>query len=145
MVFTWQCPLMFMSYSVCAFLAGLTVLVCTPLIQRSGGWNAGCNVSTAHAPYYTFKTDWNKIAVMYLTICAVAGATFVFCGFWIYHYVDLGFDVNNDDGNEEEAESLGNVSLQSSRAVPSPSEMMPQTFDFGEIVSYVRPGATRGT
>jgi hypothetical protein len=46
MVFTWQCPLMFMSYSVCAFLAGLTVLVCTPLIHRNGGWNEGCNVST---------------------------------------------------------------------------------------------------
>jgi hypothetical protein len=48
MVFTWQCPLMFMSYSVCAFLAGITVLVCTPLIERKGGWNDGCNVSNTH-------------------------------------------------------------------------------------------------
>jgi hypothetical protein len=46
MVFTWQCPLMFMSYSVCSFLGGLTVLVCTPLIKREGSWNTGCNVST---------------------------------------------------------------------------------------------------
>lgn len=45
MVFAWQCPLMFMSYSVCSFLAGITILVCTPLIQREGGWNDGCNVS----------------------------------------------------------------------------------------------------
>ena len=44
MVFTWQCPMMFMAYSVCAFLAGLTILVCTPLIRKDGKWNAGCNV-----------------------------------------------------------------------------------------------------
>lgn len=45
MVFTWQGPLMFMSYSVCAFLAGLTVLVCTPLIRGGPGWTAGHSVS----------------------------------------------------------------------------------------------------
>jgi hypothetical protein len=45
MVFTWQRPLMFMSYSVCAFLAGLTVLVCTPLIRGGGNWTAGHSVS----------------------------------------------------------------------------------------------------
>jgi hypothetical protein len=47
MVFTWQGPLMFMSYSVCAFLVGLTVLVCTPFIRREKGatWSAGENVS----------------------------------------------------------------------------------------------------
>ena len=45
MVFTWQGPLMFMSYSVCAFLAGLTVLVCTPLIRDGSGWSSGHSVS----------------------------------------------------------------------------------------------------
>lgn len=45
MVFTWQGPLMFMSYSVCTFLAGLTVLVCTPLIRGGSGWTAGHSVS----------------------------------------------------------------------------------------------------
>lgn len=44
MVFTWQCPIMFMSYSVCFYLAGLTIYVCTPLI-RGHGWNSGSNVS----------------------------------------------------------------------------------------------------
>jgi len=34
MIYLWQCPQMFMSYSVGLFLAGLTVLVCTPLIER---------------------------------------------------------------------------------------------------------------
>ena len=46
MMFTWQAPLMFMSYSVCTFLGGLTVLVCTPLIRYKHGdaWSAGQNV-----------------------------------------------------------------------------------------------------
>lgn len=34
MIFLWQCPQMFMSYSVILFLAGLVVLVSTPLIER---------------------------------------------------------------------------------------------------------------
>ncbi|KAF2731009.1 hypothetical protein EJ04DRAFT_398835, partial [Polyplosphaeria fusca] len=72
MVFTWQCPLMFMAYSVCFFLAGLTVLVCTPLMRREGGWDVGCN-----------------IAVFYLAVFAVAGPMFMFCSFWVYHYVEL--------------------------------------------------------
>ena len=44
MVFTWQCPIMFMSYAVTFYLAGLAIYVCTPLI-RGHGWNAGANVS----------------------------------------------------------------------------------------------------
>lgn len=44
MIFTWQAPLMFMSYSVCAFLVGLTVLVCTPLIRDRHNWTAGHSV-----------------------------------------------------------------------------------------------------
>lgn len=82
---------------------------------------------------------------MYLTICAVAGATFVFCGFWIYHYVDLGFDVYNEDRDDDETESMGNASLQSNRAAPAPSDMMPQVFDFSETVSYARPSVTHST
>lgn len=44
MVFTWQCPIMFMSYSVCLFLLGLTMFVCTPLI-RGDEWSPASNVS----------------------------------------------------------------------------------------------------
>ena len=44
MVFIWQCPAMFMSYSVCFFLAGLTLFVCTPLIRRDK-WDTGSDVS----------------------------------------------------------------------------------------------------
>ena len=46
MVFTWQCPMMFMSYSVCLFLLGLTLVVITPLIRiRKRGWNDAVNVT----------------------------------------------------------------------------------------------------
>jgi len=44
MLFTWQGPVMLMSYSVCSFLAGLTILVCSPLIRREG-WGPGYNVN----------------------------------------------------------------------------------------------------
>lgn len=44
MVFIWQCPIMFMAYSVCLYLGGLLIYVCTPLI-RGNGWDSGSNVS----------------------------------------------------------------------------------------------------
>ena len=44
MVFIWQCPSMFLAYSICFFLAGLTLFVCTPLI-RGEKWDTGSNVS----------------------------------------------------------------------------------------------------
>ena len=50
---------MFMSYSVMFFLAGLTILVCTPLIKRDG-WNAESNVSilfTQRSKYATLVTN----------------------------------------------------------------------------------------
>lgn len=46
MVFIWQCPSMFLAYSVCLFLAGLTLVVCTPLI-RGNKWNTASNVSSS--------------------------------------------------------------------------------------------------
>lgn len=50
MVFVWQCPAMFMSYSACFYLAGLTIYVCTPFI-RGDPWGAGSNVSHASILY----------------------------------------------------------------------------------------------
>ena len=35
MIFIWQCPVMFMSWSAGLFYMGLVILVCSPLIQRS--------------------------------------------------------------------------------------------------------------
>lgn len=101
MVFTWQCPMMFMAYSVCAFLAGLTILVCTPLIRREGAWNAGCNVRPLLLLLLEMATKCAQIAVMYLTVSAIAGTMFVFCSYWVYYYVDLDFETT---GEEEELE-----------------------------------------
>jgi hypothetical protein len=105
----------------------------------------GMKVATSVLPKSpkTYATNQSKIAVMYLTICAVAGATFVFCGFWIYHYVDLGFDVHDNETDDEEIESLESTSPRD--VVSSPSELMPQVFDFSEAVSYVRPSTTHRT
>ena len=44
MVFLWQCPQMFMSYSFILYLAGLILLVCTPLIKGQK-WGPESNVS----------------------------------------------------------------------------------------------------
>jgi len=43
MIFLWQCPQMFMSYSLILFLTGLTLLVCTPLIEKQP-WGPESNV-----------------------------------------------------------------------------------------------------
>lgn len=77
-----------------------------------------------------------EIAVMYLSVCAVAGATFIFCGFWIYHYVDLGLDENHDGSDVEEADGSGYEIVQSSRAVPTHVEMLTQPLSFGVSGNY---------
>ncbi|KAF1930022.1 uncharacterized protein M421DRAFT_383171 [Didymella exigua CBS 183.55] len=94
MIFTWQAPLMFMSYSVCGFLVGLTVLVCTPLLREDHTWTVGHN-----------------IAIMYLTVFVGAGTTFVFCSFWVYHYVQLDLDAG-DTGSHNNDDVDGGVGLE---------------------------------
>lgn len=101
MVFTWQCPMMFTSYSVCFFLSGLTIYVCTPLIRKEE-WNTSSNVVVPRFPlrskiifdqlYWRFE----KIAMLYLAVAAIAGGAFLFCSFWVYHYVDLDYDTETD-------------------------------------------------
>lgn len=48
------------------------------------------------------KADNPQIAVTYISFIAVAGPAYVFCSYWVYHYVDLGFDASNEE--EEELE-----------------------------------------
>ena len=40
--------------------------------------------------------------MIYLVLSAIAGGVFVFCSFWVYHYVDLehGSDEMIDTGND---------------------------------------------
>ena len=96
MVFTWQCAIMFMSYSVCLYLAGLSIFVCTPLIRRDE-WSTDGNVSlrqgsiqvVGYPERTTALLTLQKIAVIYLAVFAIAGGIFIFCSFLVYHYVDL--------------------------------------------------------
>ena len=113
MVFTWQVPVMFMSYSACLFIAGLTIYICTPLL-RGEEWSPSSNVSLQDVSYTSrcFFFIWSggpklirgKIAVVYLAVVGIAGAIFEFCSFWGYHYVDLGH------WPEDEYEAEGNTS-----------------------------------
>ncbi|KAI0898021.1 hypothetical protein F4806DRAFT_387120 [Annulohypoxylon nitens] len=57
MVFIWQAPMMLLAYSVLAFLAGLTVYICTPL------YNSGL--------------DGKEVAIFYLASLGIGGFCFV--------------------------------------------------------------------
>ncbi|KAK0636778.1 hypothetical protein B0T17DRAFT_485085 [Bombardia bombarda] len=71
MVFTWQAPIMLVAYAVICFLAGLTIYVCTPLYDGLG-----------------FRGE-SKASIFYLVSFVASGATFVWCSFWAYRFIDL--------------------------------------------------------
>ena len=80
---------MFLAYSTLFFFAGMTIFVCTPLI-RGYSWNTGANVSDLRVrPALYDLLICLKVAMFYLATLAVAGGTFMFTTFWIYHYLDL--------------------------------------------------------
>ncbi|KAI1753775.1 hypothetical protein F4782DRAFT_68040 [Xylaria castorea] len=71
MVFTWQAPIMLLSYGVIAFLVGISVYIITPLYtddQSLGGKPA---------------------AIFYLATLVASGAVFVWSSFWAYKFVSL--------------------------------------------------------
>ncbi|KAL2292875.1 hypothetical protein FJTKL_07928 [Diaporthe vaccinii] len=72
MVFTWQAPMMLLSYSLIGFVMGLTICILTPLYD-------GRNFDVAC-----------KIAILYIVFSIFAGVTFVWCSFWEYMFIDLG-------------------------------------------------------
>lgn len=43
------------------------------------------------------SADILQIAIVYLAVAALAGSIFTFCGFWVYHYIDLEQDVVESD------------------------------------------------
>jgi hypothetical protein len=63
------------------------------------------------------SADNLKIAVMYLTVFAGAGTIFVFCSFWVYHYVELDFNVvssewqPNGQSRQIDVPAMGDVLL----------------------------------
>ena len=95
---------MFLSYSVCFFLAGLSLLVCTPLI-KGDKWNTGSNVSFSCTIGGVLLTS-TQVAVIYLVTGALAAAIFMFASFWIYHYVDLEQETRDVAEPETDAEML---------------------------------------
>ena len=95
---------MFLSYSVCFYLAGLTLFVCTPLI-RGDKWDTASNVSASRIDDATLLTGL-QVAVVYLATAAFAGAIFMFASFWIYHYVDLDHESRDVTESETDAEML---------------------------------------
>ena len=102
MVFVWQCPVMFMSYSVCLFLLGLTLLVITPLIKlRERGWSDGANVTKQARFVLNLLTVFGQTAIFYLGASVLAGLAFLFCSFWIYHFVDFENDISFEGSGTE--------------------------------------------
>ncbi|KAK2600875.1 hypothetical protein N8I77_010379 [Diaporthe amygdali] len=71
MVFTWQAPMMLLSYSLIAFVVGLTICVLTPLYDGRD-YDDAC-----------------KVAILYIVFSMFAGSTFVWCSFWEYTFIDL--------------------------------------------------------
>ena len=143
MICTWWGRLMFMSYSVRAFLGGLTILVCTPFIQNSGSWSAGHNVKT---PVFDllWLINWYRFATIYLTIFIAGLTAFVFCSYWVYHYGDLVLDI---DGYEEQDRDIpfGSNSFEWPRKeqhigrAPSDFPSYPHAFGLPERIFYSRP------
>jgi len=43
LIFSWQCPMMFIGYSTLFYMIGLSTVVCTPLFQEE--WGPNCYVS----------------------------------------------------------------------------------------------------
>ena len=90
------------------FLAGLTIFIYIPLI-RDYSWNTGANISSLRVrPLRCNLLTPLEVAMLYLATISIAGDTFMFTSFWIYHYVGLEYEFK--DMNE-----LDTVAAQSSQ------------------------------
>jgi hypothetical protein len=80
MVFIWQCPTMFMSYSFVLFILGLSMFVCTPLIHKDA-WGPESDVRRYIA--VISPLTYSEIGCRYISvnIWAVNGCIFLllFC------------------------------------------------------------------
>ncbi|KAE9380913.1 hypothetical protein N431DRAFT_459827 [Stipitochalara longipes BDJ] len=85
MVFTWQIPMMFTGYSFLCYIIGLTILACTPLIQRQP-WGPESNIAIGYLA--TFGAGW---------------AIFIYCSLWGYDKMDLDVEYWTEEGNSTPA------------------------------------------
>jgi len=81
MVFTWQVPMMFTGYSFLCYVIGLTVLACTPLIQRQS-WGPE-----------------SKVAISYLATFGAGWAIFIYCSLMGYDRIDLDVEFGTEGIN----------------------------------------------
>jgi hypothetical protein len=98
MVFTWQAPIMLMSYSSILFLMGLTIYVITPLYDGRA-FDVESKVSVAFLSLEKppslliskseIDTSNYKAAIFYIVFLVFGGGVFVWCSFWAYRFVDL--------------------------------------------------------
>lgn len=64
--------------------------------------------------WHTLQMAWarsniRQSAVVYLAVAALAGGAFVFCSFWVYHYVDL--EHGGEEVADEEAENAEDIAM----------------------------------
>ncbi|KAN0120313.1 hypothetical protein V8E51_002521 [Hyaloscypha variabilis] len=85
MVFTWQIPMMFTGYSFLCYIVGLTILACTPLIQRQP-WGPE-----------------SKIAIGYLATFGAGWAVFIYCSLCGYDRMDLDVVFWEEEGSHPPA------------------------------------------
>ncbi|KAK3940916.1 hypothetical protein QBC46DRAFT_312694 [Diplogelasinospora grovesii] len=83
LVFTWQCPMMFIAYATLFYIIGLTVVVCTPLIWEDFGPNS-------------------YIAVAYIATMGLTWGLFAFCSLGGYNAISL-----REEGDESPSEESG--------------------------------------
>lgn len=57
LVFTWQCPMMFIAYSTLFYIVGLSVVVLTPLIKED--WGENCYVSF----FFGFPSSFFSVSI----------------------------------------------------------------------------------
>ena len=78
-------------------------------------------------------TDVLQIAIMYLTVFVSAGTMFVFCSFWVYHYVELGFDTSEGEiskFDQSPTDSLGFGNMFSLSVQGEPSMNTPRNHEW---------------
>ena len=101
MVFVWQCPVMFLAYSMLLYLLGLTIYVCTPLI-RSDPWAGPSDVcnelfAKCHPRLIFTANSQRQAAIIYLVVSFLTMLAYLFCSYWIYYYIDIEEDPSQDE------------------------------------------------
>jgi hypothetical protein len=105
MIFTWQCPMMFIGYSFLFYFIGLTVVICSPLIYRVA-WGPPIYVSFLGSGSTIMKIGRlifvDQVTLTYLLASGLAWGLFAYCSLGGYNAISLLDD-------EDESESLPGV------------------------------------